>query len=128
MTGEVRTGSLNELKVGKFVIIDGHPCKVVNIQTSRPGKHGHAKHRIDAMSIFDGSKHGIMGPSHEKIQVPIIDKRSAQVLGVSGKTAQLMDLESFETFDADIPEGMKLEEGGQTPIWIVLDKKLLELA
>lgn len=123
-----RTGSLNELKDGKFVIIDGHPCKVVNIQVSRPGKHGHAKYRVEAMSIFDGSKHGIMGPAHEKIEIPILDKRSAQVLSVSGKDAQLMDLESFETFDVKVPSGVKIEEGGTAPYWVVLGRRLLELA
>ncbi len=123
-----RTASMSDLKEGKFVIIDGHPCRVIKIQTSRPGKHGHAKYRVSAESVTDGSKHNLMGPSDTKIEIPMLDKRSAQVLRVSGGEVQLMDLENFETFTLEVPKGKEMEEGGKTYYWIVLGQKLLELA
>ena len=45
-----------EMRVGRYCIFDGKACIVKSIQTSKPGKHGHAKCRIEAVSIIDGSK------------------------------------------------------------------------
>ena len=38
-----------------------------------------------------------------KVQVPMIDKRKAQVLAVMGDEIQLMDLETYETLPAARP-------------------------
>lgn len=115
-----------KLRKGRFVVIDGHPCKITNIQTSAPGKHGHAKARVDAVSIFDGSKHGFVKPSDARVEVPIVDKRKAQILSISGSTLQLMDSETYETFDAEKPESVTAEAGETIFYWIVMGKKLLE--
>jgi len=119
---------VGKLRKGRYMVIDGHPCRVVDIQTSAPGKHGHAKARITAISIFDGSKRSDMKPSDARIEVPIVDKRQAQVLSVTGKTTQLMDLQSYETFDAEVPEGLEINAGSTIFYWIIMGKKLLERA
>lgn len=119
---------VGKLRKGRYMVLDGHPCRIVDIQTSAPGKHGHAKARITATSIFDGSKHGTVKPSDARIEVPIVDKRQAQVLSVSSKTVQLMDMQSYETFDAEIPEGMEINAGSTIFYWIIMGKKLLERA
>ena len=125
---EITFEEVGKLKVGRYVIIDGHPCKITKIQTSAPGKHGHAKARIDAISLFDGSKHGFVKPTNVKVEVPIIDRRQAQVLTVSGNTVQLMDLQSYETFEAELPEGMQVSGGETIFYWVVLGRKLLKRA
>ncbi len=117
-----------KLKAGRYIMLDGHPCKITKIQMSAPGKHGHAKARIDAISIFDGSKHSIIKPTDAKVEVPIIDKRQAQVLAVSGSTAQLMDMQSYETFEVDVPEGMSFNSGDTIFYWVILGRKLLKRA
>ena len=94
---------VRELKEGRYMLIDGEPCKIVNISTSKPGKHGEAKANIDAIGIFDNKKRQIVHPVKHKVQVPMIDKRKAQVLAVMGDEIQLMDLETYETFQ--LPEG-----------------------
>ncbi|UCE73460.1 MAG: translation initiation factor IF-5A [Methanomassiliicoccales archaeon] len=101
---EVRT-----LKPNRYMIIDGEPCKIVNITTSKPGKHGEAKARIEAFGIFDGQKRSIVKPVKHKVQVPLIDKRSAQVIAVMGSEVQLMDLETYDTFNLPIPEELEGE-------------------
>ncbi|MEN6591702.1 MAG: translation initiation factor IF-5A [Methanobacterium sp.] len=103
------------LKVGKYVILDGEASKIVNIQTSSPGKHGAAKARIDAIGIFDNQKRGIVKPVDAKIDVPIIDKRTAQVLALMGSDVQLMDMETYETFEVPIPDDLRndLVEGAE---------------
>lgn len=96
---EVRT-----LKVNRYLIIDDEPCKIVGISTSKPGKHGEAKARIEAIGVFDGQKRSIVHPVKHKVQVPMIDKRAAQVISITGKNVQLMDMETYETFEVPIPE------------------------
>lgn len=105
---------VRELKVGRYVLIDEEPCKIVSISTSKPGKHGEAKARIDAVGIFDEQKRSVVHPVKHKVGVPIIDKRSAQILALMGTdVVQLMDMETYETFEMPIPEDLKgqLEPG-----------------
>jgi translation initiation factor 5A len=99
---------VRELKVGRYVLIDDEPCKIMSISTSKPGKHGEAKARIDAVGIFDEQKRSVVHPVKHKVGVPIIDKRSAQVLALMGAdVVQLMDMETYETFEMPIPEELK---------------------
>ncbi len=111
------------LKVGKYVIIDDEPCKILNISTSSPGKHGAAKARIDARGLFDEQKRTIIKPVNAKIDVPILDKRKGQVLSVAGSEVQLMDLETYETMDIPNPDNVEVVEGGETSYMIVLGRK-----
>ena len=119
--------TIGELKPGRYVIIDEHPCKVVGMSKSKPGKHGAAKINLDAISVFDGSKHMLMKPSDGDVEVPIIERKRAQVVSVSGGSAQLMDLASFETFEVSITEEMSadVEAGRDIQYMEVMGKKLL---
>ncbi|HEX33050.1 MAG TPA: translation initiation factor IF-5A [Candidatus Aenigmarchaeota archaeon] len=124
----VRPGSVNELKKGSYVMIDNVACRVVNITTSKPGKHGHAKARIEAVGLIDERKREIVKPTDARIDIPIIDKRSANVLSISGDTAQVMDEETFETFDLKIPEELKdkLKEGMSVQYWDIVGQKIMK--
>jgi len=104
---EIKISEFKELKVGKYVLIDGEPCRVASTTHSKPGKHGGAKIRADAIGLFDDQKRVIMGPVGQKIEVPIIHKKTAQVLVAIKEKAQLMDMESYETFDLPVPEELK---------------------
>jgi len=99
---EVRT-----LKEGRYMNIEEEPCKIMSISTSKPGKHGEAKARIEAVGIFDGNKRSVVYPVKHKVQVPMIDKRQAQVVSLMGAEVQLMDLETYEMFQLPIPEEFK---------------------
>lgn len=123
-----KQSSVASLKSGSYVVIDGVACKVNKIETSRPGKHGHAKCRVDASSLIDGSRKVIVLPGHDKIEVPIIDKKSAQVLSVSGDTANVMDEENYETFDVKIPDDLKgqVTEGVSVIYWDIMGDKVLK--
>ncbi|MBW3004858.1 translation initiation factor IF-5A, partial [Candidatus Woesearchaeota archaeon] len=119
---------VNEIKVGSFIIIDDIACKVTSCESSKSGKHGHAKYRIVAVGLLDGKKREILKPSGETVEVPIIDKKTAQVLSVSGDVANVMDVESYETFDLKIPEEFKgqVVEGAQVLFWVILGEKVLK--
>ncbi|MCL5437279.1 MAG: translation initiation factor IF-5A, partial [Candidatus Thermoplasmatota archaeon] len=107
---------VRELKEGRYVLIDDQPCKILSITTSKPGKHGEAKARIEAVGVFDGQRRSIVHPVKHKIQVPQMDKRKAQVLAIMGDEVQLMDLETFETFNLRVDEEQKkkLSTGSET--------------
>jgi translation initiation factor 5A len=98
---------MKDLKVGKYVLIDDVPCKIVDIESSAPGKHGAAKMRVTAMGIFDNQKKTLLKPSDADIEVPIIERKTGQIVSVVGKVAQIMDLANYETFELEIPEEIK---------------------
>jgi len=95
---------VRELKPGRYMIIDGEPCKIMGITTSKPGKHGEAKARIEAVGIFDGQKRSVVHPVKHKIQIPMINKAAAQVVSIQGEEVQLMDLSTYDMFTVPIPD------------------------
>jgi translation initiation factor 5A len=117
---EVRT-----LKVSRYILIDEEPCKIVSISTSKPGKHGESKARIEAIGIFDEQKRSIVHPVKHKVHVPMIDKRTAQVLALMGDQVQLMDMETYATFEIPIPEEFKdkLEPGKEVQYLEAMGRK-----
>jgi translation initiation factor 5A len=118
---------VRELKEGRYMLIDDEPCKIISISTSKPGKHGEAKANIDAVGIFDKRKRSIVHPVKHKVQVPMIDKRKAQVLAVQGKEVQLMDLETFENFSLPIDaefEG-QLHSGEEIMYLVAMDRRMI---
>jgi translation initiation factor 5A len=119
--------TLNEvrnLRVNGYMIIDDEPCKIMSISTSKPGKHGEAKARIEAVGLFDGQKRSVVHPVKHKVGVPMIDKRQGQVITASGDMAQIMDLETYETFDMLVDEEFqgKLEAGQEINYMIALGR------
>lgn len=110
---------VRELKVGRYMLIDDNPCKIMEITTSKPGKHGEAKARIVAIGIFDGQKKSVVFPVKHKVKVPMIEKKNAQVLSVANNEAQLMDSETYETFIIPIEQGDedKVKPGTEVSYW-----------
>jgi translation initiation factor 5A len=121
-------GSMGDLKEGKYVIVDDHPCRVVNLSKSKPGKHGAAKVSAVCISVFDGSKHSLMKPSDADVEIPIVERKRAQIVSVTGESAQLMDLASFETFEVTVPEDFRaqMESGKEIQYLEVMGKRILE--
>ncbi|RLG75141.1 MAG: translation initiation factor IF-5A [Thermoprotei archaeon] len=118
---------LGSLKPGSFIVIDGEPCRIVEMSKAKTGKHGSAKAHIVAIGIFSGSKKTLVAPVDQRIEVPIIDKRTAQVIAITGDTLQLMDLETYETFEVDMPKEeeirSKLAPGAEVEYWEVMGRR-----
>jgi translation initiation factor 5A len=119
--------SIKNLQPGKFVVIDEEPCKVLNVTTSVPGKHGGAKARLEVVGIFDNRRRSIVKPADTEMEIPIVEKKVGQVVAIAGDTAQIMDLETYETFDSKIPDELKgkLVQGGEVIYWILMGRKML---
>ncbi len=117
-----------EAKVGTNITVDGTHCTVKSIDISKTGKHGHAKARIEAIGIITGVKKVLVVPGHEKFEVPMVDKRKAQVLSVNGNKTNVMDLENFESFDLDVPEDLKevVQENSNVEYWDIEGQKVIK--
>ena len=120
--------NVGSLQKGSYVILEGAACKVVDMQVSRPGKHGHAKVRLTAVGLVDEKKRIVVMPGHDNVDVPIIEKKSAQVLSIQNDAANVMDSESYETFDLKIPEELKgqVVEGANVMYWVILEDKVMK--
>jgi translation initiation factor 5A len=117
-----------EIKVGRYILIEDVPCKVVNVESSRPGKHGSAKMRITGVGIFDGQKKTLLTPGDADVEVPIIERKTAQVMSVSGKTAQVMDSKTYEMYEIEIPGELapEVESGKELEILEAMGKRKIE--
>ena len=122
---------LGSLKIGSYILLPvgdqptGDPCRIVEYDTSKPGKHGAAKARIVGVGVFDGQKRPHVGPVSMQVHVPLIDKRAGQIISISGDVVQIMDSETFETIDVDMIDDEvkgKLENSQNVEYWKVMDK------
>ncbi len=116
------------LKEGKYVLIDGVPCRIVSIASSKPGKHGSAKMKIVAMGVFNNQKKNLLVPSDGDVEVPIIERKSVQILSVSGDSVQVMDPKTYEIYDLSIPDELKgagIEAGKELEIMEAMGQKAI---
>ncbi len=119
-----------EMRVGGYILIDGVAHVVKKMDVSKTGKHGHAKVRFEAVNAFTGKKKVMVLPGHDRFEVPLIDKRQAQILSIHGETVSVMDSESFENLDLEIPEELQAQivDGGNVEYWDIEGDKLLKKA
>ncbi|HXW02001.1 MAG TPA: translation initiation factor IF-5A [Candidatus Nitrosotenuis sp.] len=126
-----KPSELGALKIGSYILLPvgdqatGEPCRIVEYDTSKPGKHGAAKARIVGVGVFDNQKRPHVGPVSMQVHVPLIDKRSGQIISITGEQVQVMDSETFETIDAQMIDDEvkgKLEQGQMVEYWKVMDR------
>jgi translation initiation factor 5A len=117
---------LGSVKEGSYILIDGEPSRIVEYDKSKPGKHGAAKARVVGIGVFDNVKRSLVSPVSANVEVPLIEKKSGQIVSLSPTNAQLMDLETFETFDVSLPTDeeirAKISPGVEVEYWKVLGR------
>jgi len=108
-----------DARTGTNIMVEGNPCTVKSMDVSKTGKHGHAKCRIEAVGIIDGKKRVFVIPGHDRLDVPLVEKRKGQVLSKGESTVSVMDLESYETLDVPCSNEIKdeVEEGVIVEYW-----------
>ena len=125
---DVMRAEIKDLKEGKLVVIDGEPCKIVSIQKSKPGKHGAAKARVEGISLFTGQKKTLLKSTDSACEIPILLRKNAQVVAdLGGDRVQLMDLETYETYELDVPEDLrgKLSPGDEVEVNEVMGRRFI---
>lgn len=128
-----KPSELGSLKIGSYILLpvdnpNAEPCRIVEFDTSKPGKHGAAKARIVGVGIFDKKKYPHVSPVSAQIQVPLIDKRMGSVISKTDTIVQVMDSETFEVFDVSQIEDEikdKISQGQDVEYWKVMDRTII---
>ncbi|KAG1292532.1 hypothetical protein G6F66_006885 [Rhizopus arrhizus] len=93
------------LRKNGHVVIKGRPCKIVDMSTSKTGKHGHAKVNLVAIDIFTGKKYEDLSPSTHNMDVPNINRQEYQLINIDDGYLNLMTQDGSTKDDVKLPEG-----------------------
>ncbi|KAJ1997810.1 translation initiation factor eIF5A [Coemansia thaxteri] len=93
------------LRKNGFVVMKGRPCKVIDMSTSKTGKHGHAKVNYTGTDIFTGRKYEDMSPSTHNVDVPNVTRAEFTLIDVTDDFLSLMDDAGEMKEDVKMPEG-----------------------
>ncbi|KZV84720.1 putative HYP2-translation initiation factor eIF5A.1 [Exidia glandulosa HHB12029] len=93
------------LRKGGHVVIKGRPCKIVDMSTSKTGKHGHAKVHLIAIDIFTGKKLEDISPSTHNMDVPTVNRTEYTLVNIDDGYLNLMTSDGTSKDDVKVPEG-----------------------
>ena len=114
----------HEARTGAVILIDGQPCSVKSNDVSKTGKHGSSKCRIEAIGMIDDKKRIVAVPGSEKFEVPMMEKKKAQILSVNGNMANVMDMETFENFDIKMVDELVGQVNADDKVeYMIVDEK-----
>lgn len=116
MPKQVEASSVRE---GSIVMIEEEPCEVRSVSKSSPGKHGSAKCKIKARGIFDDKDRHITKPGDSVMMSPEVDKKAGQIVSRDGNIAQVMDMDTYETQEMELPDDLDAGEGEEIKFWDV---------
>jgi len=92
------------LRKNGHVVIKGRPCKIVDMSTSKTGKHGHAKVHLVAIDIFTGKKMEDISPSTHNMDVPNVVRAEYQLVNVDDGFLNLMTQDGTPKDDVKVPD------------------------
>ncbi|KAJ5246057.1 eukaryotic translation initiation factor 5A [Penicillium chermesinum] len=94
------------LRKNGHVVIKGRPCKIIDMSTSKTGKHGHAKVHLVATDIFTGKKLEDLSPSTHNMDVPNVARKEYQLLDITDDHyLSLLKDDGDTKDDVKVPEG-----------------------
>lgn len=116
----------SNLRKGSYVILDDEPCKVRGTSKSSPGKHGSAKIKIKARGVFDEKDRHVTKPGDTMMMSPDVDKKIGQIVSKDGNIAQVMDMDTYETKEMELPEDLEISDGEEIEYWVFDERELVK--
>jgi len=93
------------LRKNGHVVIKGRPCKIVDMSTSKTGKHGHAKVHLVAIDIFTQKKLEDISPSTHNMDVPNVTRNELQLVNIDDGFLNLLTSDGASKDDVKVPDG-----------------------
>lgn len=124
-----RMAKISELDKGSYVIFNEEPCMVTKKSKSPVEDDGDdTKEKVYVEGLFDGQKRTFVESVDSEIEIPIVEQYDAEVLALIDNSAQLMDMETYETFEVTVPLELRgeLEEGNKVEYTQALGRKKIE--
>jgi len=75
--------------------------------------------------VFDSVRRSLVSPVDSNVEVPVIEKKSGQIISLTDNNLQIMDLETFEVFETSAvgeDAKAKIKQGAEVEYWKVLGK------
>jgi translation initiation factor 5A len=93
---------------GTNILLKDKPCKVVDMSTSKTGKHGHAKINFTGIDIFTGKKYKALQSSTHNMWTFESTKSEWSVMSLEGDTLQLINEAGETREDISLPADEEL--------------------
>jgi len=115
------------LRKNGHVVIKNRPCKIVEMSTSKTGKHGHAKVHLVGIDIFTQKKYEDICPSTHNMEVPNVSRKDYQVTDIADDGfITLMNDSGEQKEDLKLPDGdlgkeikTKFENGDEIMVTVI---------
>lgn len=123
------------LRKNGYAILKGKPCKIVDMSTSKTGKHGHAKVNLVGVDIFDGKKYEDMSPSTHNMEVPFVTRKEYSLLDLTdegflslmddvGNTKDDLHVNNNEELKKEIQAKIDAAEEAMITVLSAMDKEI----
>ena len=100
----------SRLKPGSLVMMKGFPCKVTEVSTAKPGKHGSAKVILKGKDILTGKQYECTYHSGDMVDAPICKRDEFTLLNIDDTTLELLTKEGEVKSDVNVPEDEHLKD------------------
>ena len=100
----------NRLKNGSLIMIKGNPCKVTDVSTAKPGKHGSAKVILKGKDILTAKIYECTYHAGDMVDAPIVKRNEYTLLNIDDTTLELLDGNGEVKSDVNLPEEEHLKD------------------
>jgi translation initiation factor 5A len=100
----------NRLKNGSLVMMKGNPCKVTDVSTAKPGKHGSAKVITKGKDILTAKVYECTFHAGDMVDAPIVKRTEYTLLNIDDQVLELLDPNGEVKSDVNLPDVEHLKE------------------
>ena len=110
-----RIGKVGDIKVGRYVIIEGAPCEVVSVK-KEVSPIGMEKLAVAAIGILDGKERSFTAPLDSECEFLVVEIKNAQILAADNENVHPIDMRTGKRFQVKKPRGIESELKADTQV------------